>query len=179
MSTWKITCFAPPPLNAATKCITAPITSNHPTSSVAARPATPGSIIANIPRMMNSTAAAIYQPVTFFATPKGPCNPCAGFAVAMRHLHSDLALAVFAVSRERVTLGGCAAILTRLLFRCTILLCHRPVSLREAGKTGCPLLKHIHNRPAAVFYIPFIFLLHRLHHACSLPCHNSVRLYGL
>src|SRR3974390_1841374 len=89
-STWKITCFAPPPLNAAMKCATDPKISSHPTSNVTPSPATPGSIIEIIPNTMKSTAAAIYHPVTFLATPIGLRKPSDGFNVAMRHLHAIL-----------------------------------------------------------------------------------------
>src|SRR5215469_4113066 len=89
-SSWKITCFAPPPLNAAMKCAPDPKISSHPTSKVTPSPATPGSIIEKIPNTMKSTAAAIYHPVTFLATPIGLRKPSAGFNVAMRHLHAIL-----------------------------------------------------------------------------------------
>src|SRR6516164_8941045 len=104
-STWKITCLAPPPLNAEIKCATDPNSSSHPTSSVTASPAIPGSIIEKIPNTMNSTAAAIYHPVIFLATPVGLRKPSAGLAVAMRHLHAIVFSELAAIRDGPVSVG--------------------------------------------------------------------------
>src|SRR5580704_1050183 len=90
ISTCQVTRPAPPPLNAATKCAPPPNTSSQPTRIVTAKPAIPGSIIAIIPRRMNTTAMAINQPLAFLMIVPAPRNPSVGFAVAIGYLHSRL-----------------------------------------------------------------------------------------
>jgi hypothetical protein len=56
---------------------------------------------------MNSTAATMYQPVTFFANPDGFRNPSIEFAVAIAHLHKSV---VFDLP-PRTVVGGVRFIL--------------------------------------------------------------------
>ena len=68
LNTWKRSCFALPPFKLAMRCATPPKIRSQASNRANATTAVAGSMMANRPNTMNSTAAKMFQPVNLLAT---------------------------------------------------------------------------------------------------------------